>query len=41
MATLGIKQIREGPLRIFSEENRRIVFWYDGERKFEEKLPSY
>jgi hypothetical protein len=29
---MEIKQVRESLLRIFREENKRIVFWYDGER---------
>ena len=37
---MEIRQVQESLLRIFSEEKKRIVFWYDGEREFEETLSS-
>ncbi len=37
---MDIKQIKDALIRIFSEKNKRIIFWYDGEKEFEEILPS-
>ena len=37
---MEIKQVQESLLRVFAEEKKRIVFWYDGEREFEEMLPA-
>ena len=37
---MEIKQVRESLLQVFNEEKKRVVFWYDGEREFEETLPS-
>jgi uncharacterized protein (TIGR02687 family) len=37
---MDIKQIKDTLNRIFSEKNKRIIFWYDGEKEFEEILPS-
>ena len=37
---MDIKQINDTLNRIFSEKNKRIIFWYDGEKEFEEILPS-
>jgi uncharacterized protein (TIGR02687 family) len=37
---MDIKQIKDTLDRIFSEKNKRIIFWYDGEKEFEEILPS-
>jgi len=37
---MDIKQINQTLTRIFKEENKRLVFWYDGEKEFEESLPS-
>ncbi len=37
---MDIKQINQTLIRIFKEENKRIIFWYDGEKEFEESLPS-
>jgi len=37
---MNIEQINQTLANIFKKENRRIVFWYDGEKEFEESLPS-
>ena len=37
---MDIKQINQTLTRIFKEEKKRIVFWYDGEKEFEESLSS-
>jgi len=37
---MNIKQITDSLHKIYQEENRRIVFWYDTEGEFEEVLPS-
>ncbi len=37
---MNIDQINHTLTRIFKEENKRIIFWYDGEKEFEESLPS-
>jgi hypothetical protein len=37
---MDIKQISDTLNRIFTEKNKRIIFWYDGEREFDEILPS-
>jgi uncharacterized protein (TIGR02687 family) len=37
---MDIKQINQTLARIYKEENKRIIFWYDGEKEFEESLPS-
>lgn len=36
---MDIRQINQTLTRIFKEEKKRIVFWYDGEKEFEESLP--
>jgi len=33
---MDIKQIKDSLNKIFNEENKRIIFWYDGEKEFEE-----
>ncbi|PIP38564.1 MAG: BREX-1 system phosphatase PglZ type A [Desulfobacterales bacterium CG23_combo_of_CG06-09_8_20_14_all_51_8] len=37
---MDIKQISDALNRIFTEKNKRIIFWYDGEKEFEDILPS-
>ena len=37
---MNIKQITDSLNKIYQEENKRIVFWYDTEGEFEEILPS-
>ena len=37
---MNIKQITDSLAKIYQEENKRIVFWYDGEGEFEEILPT-
>lgn len=37
---MEIKQVRESLLRVFEEEKKRIVFWYDSEGEFEGILPA-
>ncbi len=37
---MNIDQINRKLTRIFKEEKKRIVFWYDGEKEFEESLPA-
>lgn len=37
---MDVKQINQTLTRIFKQENKRLVFWYDGEKEFEESLPS-
>ena len=36
---MDVKQINLTLSRIFKQENKRLVFWYDGEKEFEESLP--
>jgi len=36
---MDIRQINQTLTRIFKEEKKRIVFWYDEEKEFEESLP--
>ena len=36
---MDIKQINQTLTRIFKREKKRLVFWYDGEKEFEESLP--
>ena len=38
--TMNIKQITDSLGKIYQEENKRIVFWYDPEGEFAEILPS-
>jgi uncharacterized protein (TIGR02687 family) len=37
---MDIKQVRDSLHKIFKEKDTRIVFWYDGEREFEEVIAS-
>jgi len=37
---MDIEQIKETLNRIFREKKKRILFWYDGEKEFDEILPS-
>ena len=37
---MDIKQIKDSLNKIFNEENKRIIFWYDTEKEFEETIPS-
>lgn len=37
---MDIKQVKDSLDKIFKEESKRIVFWYDEEREFEEIIPS-
>ncbi|MGB9498711.1 MAG: BREX-1 system phosphatase PglZ type A [Dissulfuribacterales bacterium] len=37
---MNTKQISETLNQIFSEKNKRIIFWYDGEKEFDEILSS-
>lgn len=37
---MDVKQINQKLTRIFKEEKKRIVFWYDSEKEFEESLSS-
>ena len=37
---MDIKQITDTLDRIFQEQKKRIVFWYDGEKEFDDILPS-
>ena len=37
---MDIKQITDTLDRIFREKKKRIVFWYDGEKEFDDILPS-
>jgi uncharacterized protein (TIGR02687 family) len=37
---MDIKQISDTLNRIFTEKNKRIIFWFDGEKEFDEILPS-
>ncbi len=36
---MDIKQIEDSLNKIFNEENKRIIFWYDGEKEFEQTIP--
>jgi hypothetical protein len=38
---MNIKQIKDSLNKIFNEENKRIVFWYDTEKEFEDTLSSF
>jgi hypothetical protein len=38
--TMNITQIRDTLNSIFIEKYKRIIFWYDGEKEFEEILPE-
>ena len=37
---MDIKQIKDSLNKIFNEENRRIIFWYDAEKEFEDSISS-
>jgi len=37
---MDTQQITDALNRIFIEKNKRIIFWYDGEKEFDEILPS-
>ena len=37
---MNITQIRDTLNSIFNEKKKRIIFWYDGEKEFEEVLPG-
>ncbi len=37
---MDIEQTNQALTRIFQEEKKRLVFWYDAEKEFEELLPS-
>ncbi len=37
---MNITQIRDTLNSIFNEKKKRIIFWYDGEKEFEEILPE-
>ncbi|MBF0235467.1 MAG: hypothetical protein HQK65_20900, partial [Desulfamplus sp.] len=37
---MNIEQTNQALTRIFQEEKKRLVFWYDAEKEFEELLPS-
>lgn len=37
---MNINRIQDTLKNIFQENNKRIIFWYDGEKEFEETLPS-
>ena len=37
---MDIKQIKDSLNKIFNEENKRIIFWYDAEKEFEDTIPS-
>jgi uncharacterized protein (TIGR02687 family) len=37
---MNITQIRDTLNSIFTEKKKRIIFWYDGEKEFEEILPE-
>lgn len=37
---MDTKQISDSLLKIFQEKRKRIVFWYDAEKEFEDMLPS-
>lgn len=37
---MDVKQVNQKLTQIFKEEKKRIVFWYDGEKEFEESLSS-
>ncbi len=39
-AAMDIKQINQTLTRMYKEEKKRIVFWYDGEKEFEDSLPA-
>ena|GEM_PF-2984128 len=39
-SSVDTKQVRDALIRIFQEENRRIVFWNDSEREFENILDN-
>src|SRR4030042_6195346 len=37
---MNIDEIQNNLKNIFQEKKKRIIFWYDGEKEFEESLPS-
>jgi hypothetical protein len=37
---MNITQIRDTLNSIFNEKKKLIIFWYDGEKEFEEVLPG-
>ncbi|MBW2663101.1 MAG: hypothetical protein JRD93_14175, partial [Deltaproteobacteria bacterium] len=37
---MDIKQIKDSLNKIFNEENKRIIFWYDAEKEFEDTISS-
>jgi len=37
---MDTKQISDTLIKIFQEKKKRIVFWYDAEKEFEEMLSS-
>lgn len=37
---MNITQIQDSLKSIFTEKKTRIIFWYDGEKEFEDTLPS-
>jgi hypothetical protein len=37
---MDIKQIKDTLAHIFHEKKKRIVFWYDAEKEFEDMLSS-
>ncbi len=38
---MDIRQIKDSLNSIFSKEKKRIIFWYDAEKEFEEIIPSF
>jgi len=37
---MDIKQIQDSIEKIFTEKKKRVIFWYDGEKEFEDILAS-
>ena len=37
---MDIEQIKDSLNKIFNEENKHIIFWYDTEKEFEDTIPS-
>jgi len=37
---MDIKQIHESLTNIYQEQNKRVVFWFDGEKEFDEAIAS-
>lgn len=37
---MDTQQITDALKRVFQEKNKRIIFWYDGEKEFEEIVPE-